>query len=221
MGINERKAKVKEIRRSDIIEAAERIIFSKGYDEATMDDVAKEAEFSKRTIYVYFNSKEQIYFEIMIRGYRLLIGMLKDDMQKEKAGNAIEQIKQMSTTLYEFNCIYPDYFKAIMEYENGELDFQNGIPDQAREECYALGEALLEHLTGALKNGIAEGTIHRDVDVVKTALVLWSCMIGVFNTARKKEKYIWNYHKITPEELVSSAFQLLIRSIQTENRGNQ
>ena len=104
------------MRRSDIIEAAERIFFTKGYDLATMDDVAKEAEFSKRTIYVYFNSKEQIYFEIMIRGYRLLIGMLKADLEKVKASNAIEKIKQMAETLYKFSCDYPEYFKAIMEY---------------------------------------------------------------------------------------------------------
>lgn len=62
--------------------------FTRGYDNTTMDDVAKEAEFSKRTVYVYFNSKEQIYFEVMIRGYRLLINMLKNDLQ-EKNFNAI------------------------------------------------------------------------------------------------------------------------------------
>ena len=67
MGINERKDKEKQIRSNDIIDAAERVFFLKGYDLATMDDVAKEAEFSKRTVYVYFNSKEQIYFEIMVR----------------------------------------------------------------------------------------------------------------------------------------------------------
>ncbi len=219
MGINERKEKEKEIRRNDIIEAAERIFFTKGYDHATMDDVAKEAEFSKRTVYVYFNSKEQIYFEIMTRGYKLLIGMLKDDLQREKACNAIEEIRQISLTLYRFSKDYPEYFKAIMEYENGELDFQKGIPDQSREECYALGEEILGHLTGTLEKGIAEGSIRIDLDVVKTALVLWACMIGVFNTAKKKENYIKNYHRTTPEELISAAFQLIVRSIQTEKGG--
>jgi AcrR family transcriptional regulator len=220
LGTKQRKEKEKEIRRNDIIEAAERTFFTKGYDNATMDDVAKEAEFSKRTVYVYFNSKEQIYFEIMTRGYKLLIGMLKDDRQKEKACNAIEEIRQISLTLYRFSKDYPEYFKAIMEYENGELDFQKGIPDQSREECYALGEEILGHLTGILDKGIAEDSIRSDLDVVKTALVLWACMIGVFNTAKKKENYIKNYHRTTPEELISSAFQLIIRSIQTENRGD-
>jgi AcrR family transcriptional regulator len=38
--------------------------FSKGYDITTGEDIARNAEFSKRTVYVYFNSKGQIYFEI-------------------------------------------------------------------------------------------------------------------------------------------------------------
>ena len=56
---------VKMIKRNDIILAAEKVFFKKGYLNATMDDVTKEAGFSKRTIYKYFNSKEQLYFEIM------------------------------------------------------------------------------------------------------------------------------------------------------------
>jgi len=220
LGINERKEKEKEVRRNDIIEAAEKIFFTKGYDNATMDDVAKEAEFSKRTVYVYFNSKEQIYFEIMIKGYKLLIGTLKDGSQEEKACNAVEEIRQMSLKMYSFSKDYPKYFKAIMEYENGELDFQKGISDLSREECYALGEEILGYLTAMLKRGITENSIRSDLDVVKTALILWACMIGVYNTANRKENYIKNYHSITPEELISSAFQLIIRSIQTESGGN-
>ncbi|SDF53258.1 DNA-binding transcriptional regulator, AcrR family [Fontibacillus panacisegetis] len=220
LGTKQRKEKEKEIRRNDIIEAAERIFFTKGYGNATMDDVAKEAEFSKRTVYVYFKSKEQIYFEIMIRGYKLLIGMLKDDSQKEKACNTIEELKQMTLSLNRFSKDHPEYFKAIMEYENGELDFQKGVSDQSREECYALGEEILGYLTGVLKRGIAENSIRSDLDIVKTALALWACMIGVFNTAKKKENYIKNYHGTTPEELISVAFELIVRSIQTENGGN-
>lgn len=220
LGINERREKEKEIRRNDIIEAAERVFFKKGFDDATVDDVAKEAEFSKRTVYVYFNSKEQIYFEIMTRGYKLLISMLKDDLQKGKSGTAIEEIRQMYLTVYRFSKDYPEYFMAIMEYENGELDFQKGIPDQSKTECYALGEEILGYLTGALEKGIAEDSICNDLDVVKTSLVLWACMIGLFNTAKKKENYIKNYHGTTPEELISEAFQLITRSIQTENGGN-
>ena len=37
--------------------------------------------------------KSRSIFEIMIRGYKLLLGILKDNLQKEKASNAIEEIR--------------------------------------------------------------------------------------------------------------------------------
>lgn len=214
MGSNERKEKEKEIRKNDIISAAERTFFTKGYNYATMDDVAKEAEYSKRTVYVYFNSKEQIYFEIMIRGYRLLMKMLKANLEKDKAHTAIEEIKQMASTLYQFSNDYSEYFGAIMEYENSVLDFQKSIPDRSKEECYVLGEQILSILMDALKKGIAEGSIRSDLNIKNTALALWACIIGVFNAAKKKKYYIENYHGIKPEDLVSEAFNMLIKSIR-------
>lgn len=185
-----------------------------------MDDVAKEAEFSKRTLYLYFNSKEQLYFEIMARGYRRLIGMLNEDTEREN-GDAVGKIRRMAWTLYRFSREQLPYFRAIMEYETGERDFQKGIPDASREECYALGEALLGHLVGALKQGIAERSVRKDLDAEKTALVLWACIVGAFSIAGKKENYLKNYHAVTPEELVSATFELTLRSIRVEDGGNR
>ena len=79
-----------------------------------MDDVAGEAEFSKRTIYVYFSSKEQIYFEIMIRGYRLLIGMIEKSFRESQPQSAIEELHCIFFTFFGFSQSYPAYFKAIM-----------------------------------------------------------------------------------------------------------
>lgn len=93
MGRKERSQKEKELRRGDIIDAAERVFFSKGYENASMDEVAKEAEFSKRTVYMYFSGKEQIYYEIMIRGYRLLIDMLEAGFEEKKPQNAVEELR--------------------------------------------------------------------------------------------------------------------------------
>ena len=185
-----------------------------------MDDVAKEAEFSKRTLYLYFNSKEQLYFEIMARGYRKLIGMLDEDTEQE-SGGAIGKIRRMAWTMYRFSREQPSYFRAIMGYETGELDFQKGIPDASREACYALGEDLLGRLMGMLKQGIAERSVRGDLDPEKTALALWGCIVGVFSIAGKKENYLKNYHAVTPEDLVSATFDLMLRSVQAEDGGNR
>lgn len=214
MGMDERKKMEKEIRRNDIIEAAERVIFAKGFNNSSMDDVAKAAEFSKRTLYVYFNSKEQLYFAIMVKGYRLLIDKLDHAFQTGTSGNALERIRKMGMTFYAFNVEHPDYFKAIMEYENGELDFEYSTSDKDKEECYALGEKVFTFLVNAIKDGIEEGVIKRDADVVKTALILWSCIIGVFNTANRKAKYLIKYHEVSPDVLIEESYDFLIKALQ-------
>lgn len=214
MGINERKEKEKQIRRNDIIDAAEKVFFSKGYDLATMDDVAKEAEFSKRTIYVYFNSKEQIYFEIMVRGYKVLIDMIETAQNEVEGGSHLDRIRVIGKTMYEFNTIHPDYFHAIMSYENSEMDFAVGIPDLSREECYALGEKVFGYLTDALEKGIAEGEIQSNMDIKSTAIILWACTVGLFNTVIKKRNYIEHYHNKNSERLLLEGLDLIIRSIE-------
>jgi AcrR family transcriptional regulator len=216
MGSVQRKEKEKEIRRNDIIDAAERVFFSKGFDGCTMDDVAREAEFSKRTVYVYFNSKEQIHFEIMIRGYKLFLGMLKENMNTIDSSNAVEDLKQIAMTLYKFSIDYPHHFDAIMQYENSELDYQKGVPDKSREECYALGEESLSYLIRLLQEGAEEGSVRSDLEIKKTALALWASIIGVFNIIMKKKNYITNFHGIQPEELLLQAIDLMKKSIQSE-----
>jgi len=49
----------------EILKAAEKVIARKGYSAMTMDDVAKEAEFSKATLYHYFKGKGELILEII------------------------------------------------------------------------------------------------------------------------------------------------------------
>jgi len=218
MGATERKEKEKQIRRNDIIDAAERTIAAKGYYLATMDDIAKESEFSKRTVYIYFNSKEQLYFEIMVRGYKILNQLIAEALTGLRAGTQLERIKEIGVTLYDFKEKYPDYFKAIMAYENSEKDFINGVTDEAREECYLLGEELFRYLTNELANGIREGVVRSDLDVVDTAILLWAFVIGLFNTIVKKNNYIKNYHKRDQHEMLLAGLDFLVESIKSNTK---
>ena len=50
MGVAERREREKARRRVDIIDAAERVFFSRGVEAATMDEVAEATSSSKRTL---------------------------------------------------------------------------------------------------------------------------------------------------------------------------
>lgn len=215
MGYNDRKQKEKEIRRKDIIDAAERVFFSKGFENASMDEVAKEAEFSKRTVYLYFNSKEQIYFEIMIRGYRLLNEMIENSFKASPAKDALDELRNIFFTFFAFSQNHPEYFKAIMEYETKDSADQLSVKDESKAECYRLGEVIFGYLFRALQKGVAEGSLRNGLGTKQTALMLWACTIGVYNTAKKKGDYLQKYHSVAPNEFISESFQLVMRLIGT------
>jgi Transcriptional regulator len=216
MGSEERKRQEKEIKKRDIVDAAERVFFSKGYGNASMDEVAREAEYSKRTVYVYFNSKEQIYFEIMIRGYHLLIKMMEEALRERAPQNAVEELRLIFFNFFRFSIEHKDYFKAIMEYETKDPDAGAGIEDEAKDECYRLGELMFGFLVHALQRGVAEGSLRGELEIEKTALILWACTIGVFETGERKSQYMAGYHQTKPDVFVSDAFELIIRSICKE-----
>ncbi len=61
----EREVRRRESYREVILHAAARVILRKGYSALTMDDVAREAELSKATVYKYVAGKGPLLFEIL------------------------------------------------------------------------------------------------------------------------------------------------------------
>ena len=78
MGIMERKLREKEQRIQEILNAARILFINKGYSSTTMLDIAQESELSRRTIYLYFKSKEEISYHVMNDAYALLLSRLQD-----------------------------------------------------------------------------------------------------------------------------------------------
>ncbi len=67
MGIQERKNREKERRRQQIIIAAKKIFSSKGFHKTTMEDIAKKAELSPGTLYLYFKNKDELFASLSMR----------------------------------------------------------------------------------------------------------------------------------------------------------
>ena len=61
----EREVRRREGYREVILHAAARVILRKGYSALTMDDVAREAQLSKATVYKYVAGKGPLLFEIL------------------------------------------------------------------------------------------------------------------------------------------------------------
>ena len=60
-----RKRKQPETGASDIISAALRLFAARGFPAARLDDVAEAAGIAKGTVYLYFDTKEELFREVV------------------------------------------------------------------------------------------------------------------------------------------------------------
>jgi len=108
--ISDRQTKEREFRKEQIIKAALTVFKNNGIEKATMDEIAKEADFGKATLYYYFSSKEEIFIDILNRGWKMIwesIEPVIHDKDKPKdtfidALNIIGSLVRNNQSLFEF-----------------------------------------------------------------------------------------------------------------------
>ena len=207
----ERKEREKKQRKNDIINAAERVFFAKGLGNATMDDVAEEAELSKGTIYLYFKNKEDLYLSIHLRGNRLLKSFFQKAVSKADTG--IEKTKAIGEAYREFYNKYPDYFNAMIYYESHEINFEE--PESVARQCLMEGKDTLELMVDAIQLGISDGSIRSDIDPIKTAINLWGQTTGIIQIATLKEKIVLlRQYSLTAKEVIDYCFDMIYHAIK-------
>ncbi|WP_424353770.1 TetR/AcrR family transcriptional regulator [Methanobacterium sp. MBAC-LM] len=198
MPIKSRKEREKEQRRKDIIDAAESLFFKKGYDNVSMNDIAKEVELSKATIYLYFENKEELFFAIVLRGTRILNAMIRE--AAAAAENGIDKVAAFRVAYHKFTKDYPDYIHIYNYFQSGRFDMENIVNREYAEELskdvrlysivhntdfqllppvseYAreimsLRKERFDIMRDSLKIGIIDGTVRPDVDPVEVSILL-------------------------------------------------
>lgn len=210
-----RKNKEKVYKKNLIIDVAENLFFERGFKETSMDMLAKEVGFTKRTVYSYFGSKDEVYYEVMLRAYKSLNMYINKNTFNSRINNEVDRIKEFGKVLINFNAEHPAYFKAIFDFENREVDVI--LKNKVAMTCYEEGQNSVEILLKCLKEGVKKGEIKDNIDINKTFIVLWASVVGITNLINYKKDYIKNYLQVDLYEALDYSFELILNSIRKEN----
>ena len=95
-----RTSHAKDVRRTELLNAALAEFFESGFSAARMSDIAKRAGVSKGTLYLYFDSKEEL-FRALIETFAIPnIEMLEAAAQQSGGGlNALRMVLRMAPTI--------------------------------------------------------------------------------------------------------------------------
>ncbi len=172
----ERRAREKEQRRRDILDAARQEFFERGFHRPTVDDVAARAEVSKGTIYLYFASKEEILAHLLLEGLELLLAEMNAVCEPTLSTPAESTLQNLANAYMSFCRSYPHYFRLIMAFDRGR--FEGSIPRPLYQEV--LGKSLqgLNLLAQTIQLGKRSGVFDVD-DPWQAAGSVWAALNGV------------------------------------------
>ena len=210
MGIQERKKREKERRRQQILVAAKRVFSTKGFTKATMEDIAKEAELSPGTLYLYFKNKDELFSSLSIRILQYLNIRLEHVASNKKeltVDQKIEAIREAMHDVYKFD----------------PLMLVNMFHLQSSETLKSLSPDLIAEIKNLSKNSLAiiahlfDEEIHSGVVIDKPSMVLadimWSMFSGI--VLWEESKKMIEGDKDFLEKTLDTAFDIFRRGIKT------
>jgi TetR/AcrR family transcriptional regulator len=123
MSPSHRNLRKKEKRRNEIINAGETLFFSKGYENVSLDEIARKVDLGRSTLYLYFENKEELFFAIVLRGTVILYSLIEEETQNVETG--VEKLAAFRKAYYEFAKTCPDYLKSYNYFLSGRFDISN------------------------------------------------------------------------------------------------
>ncbi len=142
-------------RKDRIIEAATRIFAHKGFQDATISEIAQEAQVSEATIYDYFQTKEGLLFAIPLEVTKRL---------NRWAGAHLRLISGTANRLRATVYLYLDLYEKNPDYAAVALLILKPNSRFRETEGYRLIREGFRSTSKTIKEGIASGELRSDLD---------------------------------------------------------
>ncbi|HQL35139.1 MAG TPA: TetR/AcrR family transcriptional regulator [Bacillota bacterium] len=199
-----RRERERLVRESEIIAAAEKLFIVKGFDNTTMDEIAKAAEFTKRTVYQYFVSKENLFYAVIINGLKQLFSYIDDAIASGKTG--FEKIQGIRTALNRFIKESPDIYR-LMNYTQFIKSAHETIPNH--QELMKLNSRLFSQFYQVFDAGIADGSIRPDFKMPLGVFSLFFMITGFMGRISEAGSIYAGRFDINTDELVQYTFDMM------------
>lgn len=164
----------KEAKRRELVEAAVSIFSAKGFQNASMAEIAVRAGKGKGTIYEYFRTKEDLFFACF--DWFGKVAFVEAESALVQEHGAADKLRAMARTTVAVIAEHIDLFPLTLEV------LAMATTGSARErfaaamqEIYKGFAAVIEHI---LREGQASGEFRKDVDVTSVGVLLTGTIDG-------------------------------------------
>ena len=210
-----RKKEPKSVHRENIVAAASTLFMEKGIAATSMDNIAKSAGYSKATLYVYFENKEEIVGILVLNSMKKLYDYISSALIQHETTKA--RYDFICCGLVQYQEEFPFYFKMVLDKINIDFEGKEYLPEE--RETYQIGEEINEKIKNFLLSGMEKGDLRNDLDIMPAIFNFWGMLSGIIQLAANKEAYIKKSMGLSKIKFLEYGFSLVYHSIANKENG--
>ena len=207
MGIQERKRRERKRRRRQIMVAAKKVFSIKGFTKTTMEDIARKAELSPGTLYLYFKNKDELYASLSVEILDHLHSKLKRVYVKESLSpqRRIEFLKQTLFEVYEF-----DPLILVNLFHLQSSDILKNLSEPMLAHIRDRSQQTIELISRIFEEGVS-GQVFIEKAPKDLSNVMWALFSGI--VLWEESKRIINDQSTPVNPAFDTAFEIFSRGI--------
>ncbi|NBH83452.1 TetR/AcrR family transcriptional regulator [bacterium C-53] len=209
-----RKKEPRSVHRENIVSAASALFMEKGISATSMDDIAKAAGYSKATLYVYFENKEEIVGILVLNSMKKLYDYISSALIQYETTKA--RYDFICRGLVQYQEEFPFYFKMVLDKINIDFESKEYLPEE--RETYQIGEEINEKIKNFLLSGMEKGDLRNDLDIMPAIFNFWGMLSGIIQLAANKEEYIKKSMGLSKIKFLEYGFSLVYHSLAIKEK---
>ncbi len=206
--IYDRKEVIKTMKQQFIVDVTTDLFREIGIEETSMDDIALKANYTKRTLYAYFQSKDEIFLwafnDEQVKRWKY---------QKEQidlASTGLEKLKMWALSLYEY-CNKNPASMQLQNYMDYHLVKMDKVDQAIFQRFEDFNNEMADVLRAAFKLGQEDGSIREgiqaDLTISHFAYAFRAILTRAFSSA-------YSFTEIDKSEYINQYLDLSMRSLQ-------
>ena len=140
------------VRRNEILDVAQRLVYTKGYEQMTIQDILDDLQISKGAFYHYFDSKQALLEALIERtldqGIQLILPIVQNPHLP-----ALEKLQSYFATIARWRTAQKAFFLSLLRVWYND---DNAIVRQKMRSTIVI-KGITSLLTGIIRQGIQEG----------------------------------------------------------------
>ncbi len=151
-----------EFRRGQILDRAREVILSKGVQETSMEEIARASDYTRRTLYSYFRSRDEILLLVFMASLEKGWEIQRRAMAEAEGGLA--KVMAWGEAYHEVALDDPGLLQLMVHLDYQGIDPERYDP-RTIEALRTLNEEVRDGLGEAFREGIADGSLRPELDI--------------------------------------------------------